>query len=1204
MNDHRAKYGILIQVDSQGAVRALKNIERTFDKTTATIDKKGNPVITRMERTVGRAGNSMYEFTRHTDSAGKVVRETSRKVQDLNQGLFGTGDHMGMIIRKVAQWTVATGMIYGTIRALRAGVDTIADIDERMVMLTKVYQGTEQQLMRTKRQAMELSVEMGNLVGSSIDATTVWARMGREGQDLTEGLRLSLLAQNIAEIDAAEGAKLINAALLQFNKTLDEGITVLDQWNELSNRTPVTTRDLAAAVSQAGAVFSVANAEIEDLNAYTVALSASMAKSGREIGNALKTIGSYVKRQETIPKIAEIAGIAIQREGQNYLDLDNILTQLAGTWSTLTDVQKEEIAQTAAGVRRKAYFLSLMENFNLVLDAYKVQWESAGSAMEENEIRLSALRTKVTQIGAALQKFAVDTGDKGLIGLMKNAADSTRDLIESFADLPGAAQAAVPSIAVAAGVMTAYANSTVGARAGVHSVTAAFPKLNGALARHGVIMSSVNVAWRTFTFLLRGLGVGLALWGISKAVTSITHSINSQRDALRALRREREKDIMSLKAQAAQYRSHQQQYKLYDGLLSRYHELEEQGKSTREVVSQLRQVWENISEVDPQALAGINDLDAGLVRLKERAEEAAKAAVKVYQDIAKERADIELDQMFQDMDPDLRYLQREAEKILENRNISMTPDERVGFYGAYTGFVDRHEVDSAVTLTYWVQKYNGELEKNAEIREKLAGLEQPYELPPELKTGGGDAFDLDLWSELTKQTGKLRKSHDDLFESFERLTWKGSEWIKLLREQYPQAIDGLGSKIAGGVDGSSYRVSGIDDVVALIEAKEARLDQLQDEADRLGSTVTTMADLEALKEKNDLILEERDNYRQLVEVYRLLNAEIDRQEALEKQRENRVETLIGQFHKKTLTTSEYAEFSGFDGVARLVDGGQLEEARQFLEDYVIEVSDSKDASEEWIEELESVLVLIQMIDKDLGKLNRKTRLTDLERAFNRLAEDFGEAIGHALVTGFNSDGTKRAAHNLVSSLGNALGKVASDFVTTAAVSLGSFAGPLGMVVGGIVGGIFDAAADSWFGADDENFDDLADEIQENTLALRENTDAFHDFQERLINAPSSFMLPAVKGEIPQYDGGGTVNRDGMAIVHAGEVVGTPEQLASYLSPMAHQMSHSSYVNNQIQLEIAVNGAQDPSATMDEIVERVSEVYAGLQGRGAHLEGAF
>jgi hypothetical protein len=43
------------------------------------------------------------------------------------------------------------------------------------------------------------------------------------------------------------------------------------------------------------------------------------------------------------------------------------MTKLAARWNTLTEAQQEELAQTIAGVRRKSFFLNLMQNFDLVL---------------------------------------------------------------------------------------------------------------------------------------------------------------------------------------------------------------------------------------------------------------------------------------------------------------------------------------------------------------------------------------------------------------------------------------------------------------------------------------------------------------------------------------------------------------------------------------------------------------------------------------------------------------------------------------------------------------------------------------------------------------------------------------------------------------------------------------------------------------------
>ena len=73
-----------------------------------------------------------------------------------------------------------------------------------------------------------------------------------------------------------------------------------------------------------------------------------------------------------------------------------------------------------------------MDNFNLVLENYVIQWESVNSAMKENEVRLGSMRTKMTQLGASFDKLAVSAGDAGLLGIAKDLTDGLREVVDEL----------------------------------------------------------------------------------------------------------------------------------------------------------------------------------------------------------------------------------------------------------------------------------------------------------------------------------------------------------------------------------------------------------------------------------------------------------------------------------------------------------------------------------------------------------------------------------------------------------------------------------------------------------------------------------------------------------------------------------------------------------------------------------------------------
>jgi len=1089
MGNTQEVMGVKVVSDVNGALTGLTKVNSVLTR----IDATGKKVVT----TTGMMKNRFVEFTATINKAGTSVGLAGKELQQFNQGLFKTGDSFGKIILKVAQWTVATGLLFGSIRALKGGLDTITDIDDKMVMLTKVFQGTEQQLARVREEAMKVSVSMGNLTGASIDATTEWAKMGRVGSELSEGLRVSLLGQNIAEIEAADGAKFLNAAMLQFGISMDGAIGILDEWNALSNQTSVTTRDLAASTQQAGAIFRSAGASIQDLNAYTAALSSSMAKSGKEIGSALKTIGSYIRRQSSIPKILSIAGVAIERQGGQLMELDQIVLELAGRWQTLTDIQKEEIAQTAAGVRRKAFFLNLMDNFNLVLENYAIQWQAAGSAMQENEIRMKSLKTKMLQLSAAVEKMAIKTGDKGLLKIMKDLVDWTRKNVDNLGDLEGGAQLAELAIA---GLGAQFAVMIIRTKA-----------LTVAMASLGTMIAG------TISFFTKFAGlVGLVIT-LGYAIDSLVSMMLAEEIALRNLNDERERRIATLKGEIAALRSSKQQYQIFKSLVDQFEKLRKNNESTDSVMEHITQVWNSINDINPGLLIGLTTMHQVLLKLQgaalgagEKIEdlmgEVAENEIKVKVSILLNESSFkdDLDEYIEGFQSTFENTTREIAMEGTMRSKTITTSKRVP-----NELVDKAregDVDSAIELLEKFRKFSVKdkhvfstdmLEYDRPIGEAIKSLEEfkgsTIELKELLKNTFGPEFDSGAWDKLNAMLDKATKRGVALDERLDKILGKDKTAATLFEE----------AGFSGDIKSKTFETR--DDRIAI----EAEIEGLK----AIGKLDDESVDVIRTKGiEREKILED---YKVLLEIFYKLTEEQRKQATADKRDTDAAQRIIDAA-KKALVRKQ----------KRLIEA----EAR---------------------------------------------RIAGFK---NAIGSDLGDVIGTAVFHGLTGEKTMDAAHNFAESIGALLSHNVETAVTGALTAGGSaLAGPLGALAGSLTGSLIGGLADLLFG-EDTQAEDLAEEMDRNTLALEENTNAFQDFQERLINAPSTFALPALSGE-------STSGYTAPSVSSGGGGGGT--------------------TNNSIDgMTISISGAGNPEATGKAVVAAIDKAYASSDDRGKNLTQDF
>lgn len=1117
--------------------KAEGSIGRLVSQTTK-LTKAGG----KLARVYETADKSLMKVTHTLDKTGKRLATTATHTKELQSGFLGLGESLGHTIKKVAMWTISTGAIFGTVSALKKGIGTITEFDSQMVSLQKVFRGTTRDLEAIKQEVLSISVEMGSLTQDTMGAAIALGRMGKTRQEIAELTRVSLLSQNIAEMEAVDATRLLNAAILQFEKTADDAIEILDKWNELSNRTPVTTRDMAESMSIAGAVFHQAGGEIEDLNAMTATLTATMAKNGREIGNAIKTISTYAYRQRTMSDVLELTNIAIEDEHGNLMDIDELLARLSAKWKMLTEAEQEELAQTVAGVRRKGFFLNLMENFDMVLENQIIQWQAAGSAIQENEIRLGSLATKIDQLGASFERLAIQTGDKGALGGMKYMVDQLRELVENINDMSGVAQ----GLTTAGGIGLALLFSKWGKAA------------KGALAGIGGLATAFASLGKGMQIFLKAAGWIGIVFGVIQGIKLLTDVLAKNNRELRDQIKLQQENIDRLKIQKQKYTSLLDAIEMYNALYDGFKKLEEASEGTAIAEERLRQVLEAIQVLQPGLIKDIDDFGEAHKILKGEIDDVTQS---------------------------LKDLRDETYETMITKIELELPEHRKAIEKAIS------EITKGIPMISLGVAYGGEIPPQAGIEQDYIGL-----LNATQNLASAEEYRNYLWEESGHMmTGQI-KNFDILIKRMRELADK-EEKISDYRAKKTKKDE---ESIKKTIDENWYLTEEEKKIINLLD-KEAERHWLAEK--RIEGTEVY---IEALR---DIAWATADD----VKAQKLLNQADELELRLKKQTAEETQRLADA---KAKTREKQVESISdlqdqVDMQQRMADGESelniLLERKTELEKHL------EDTKAKELEDLEAEIELLKIILRITQLVSKESTW---EKAWGRIGDSLYDALFDSTVLALSSAATKaqklRVWNQLANRIGDVIGEAISNSIAKAKVfkadaketaaeaggaaigsKIGSFIPVVGDIVGAVVGSLIGGGIASLLGAE-EPIEEETQALEENTRSIRELTDEMRDFREDFINMPSTFMLGATRGDIPQFQDSGRVLRSGLAYVDEDEWIGRPDQLAPYISNISNI--------NQSRFNITIN--QQPGQNAGNVVDEIERRIAGGYLRGAEYSGGY
>lgn len=323
----------------------------------------------------------------------------------------------------------------------------LKNVDSEMVNIRKVTGKSADEMERLEKSSYKISQNYGRSPSEYLASTAAFAKAGYNDKSDKLG-ELALLTENVGDVDndLANQFLISSDAAWKLNGDIEQLSTILDGFNELSNRTATTVNDLAEGMTVSASVFAQAGLSAKDYSALVGTAQAKTQESGKVVARGMRTIlmnirqikgtdletgaiideNSLAKAESTL----EDVGIDIRETVNGVSELRNpmqILQDLADKWENLSSVQQSAIQEALANKRQSNIFTALMENFNDVKKASQIYDESAGSAMRENEYYLDSWNAKLEMLKANWTSYISSITD---ISAIKTSLDVVSGILK------------------------------------------------------------------------------------------------------------------------------------------------------------------------------------------------------------------------------------------------------------------------------------------------------------------------------------------------------------------------------------------------------------------------------------------------------------------------------------------------------------------------------------------------------------------------------------------------------------------------------------------------------------------------------------------------------------------------------------------------------------------------------------------------------
>lgn len=383
------------------------------------------------------------------------------------------------------QWFLSGTLFYGSIKAVKEAVQTMSEVEMGVTEIARVMEDGTFAFKDYRDELLQLGIDYGQTFDTVQDIALRWAQAGYNVKDSLENTKTSLLALNTAELNASNATESLIGIMAQWQLTSKDLPLVLDKINKTADDFTVTSQDLVDGLLRSSGAAKIMGMSLDDTIAVLTVMREASGRTGREVGNALNSILSYIQRAKSIDVI-ESMGISMfaDKARTQFRNVMEIFAELAAKWNDpkiaqgakdalmagaqeaglfseelanaigvqaeyaemtkkvaaeqekFTDIEKRDAAQAAAGVYRRNYFIGLLERFSKTQEVLNGMTDAAGYSMRENERTMDTLEKKYISLKAAAQELAVAIGDAGVADALKTMVDAGTDAINVLNDMP------------------------------------------------------------------------------------------------------------------------------------------------------------------------------------------------------------------------------------------------------------------------------------------------------------------------------------------------------------------------------------------------------------------------------------------------------------------------------------------------------------------------------------------------------------------------------------------------------------------------------------------------------------------------------------------------------------------------------------------------------------------------------------------------
>ena len=394
------------------------------------------------------AKKTSYELA--LEIGGKIQSSLTKSVSGVNNKL----DSIGKAAKTAAKIATAAFAAVKIGDFVKDAVDTYSEFNQAMAETAGIAGATEDEYKQLQAAAQEMGKRTTKTATEAAQALGYMSLAGWNVNDSISALEPVLRLSEATSMDLATCSDLVTDSMSALGLGVDDLTNYLNVAVQANNKSNTTAQALMEAMIGCGGAAKSAGMDYKQ-TAAALGILANNGIKGAEAGTALNSMLVRMTTKDVAQKAFKELGVSIYDSSGAMRNMQDILVELNGAMSGLSQEQKNNYMAAIAGTNYYTQFGYLLEGVAEGADGAASTWTQLTEAFDNSDGALDAMADTMTDTLPGAMAIFGSAVDDAKIRLCEVFEPLAKDAIKGVAD-------AIPSITDrAVGVAQSFYNTVV-----------------------------------------------------------------------------------------------------------------------------------------------------------------------------------------------------------------------------------------------------------------------------------------------------------------------------------------------------------------------------------------------------------------------------------------------------------------------------------------------------------------------------------------------------------------------------------------------------------------------------------------------------------------------------------------------------------------------------------------------------------------------